>query len=128
MNWRIFLIAIVIHNQVFAEDVKYLNQGETAPYNGFLFTVKRSEELRKMELDLDKYKYLNESLNKSLTYQNDIAAKKDEQIKLYEDRNDVLSKRLQEERSMTSLERFGWFALGVISVGLATYGINQATK
>jgi hypothetical protein len=120
----IFSISLTLN----AQESVYLKRGSSAPFDGFLLPPAKVEELKNATLERDSYKLLNISYEKSLQYQNGIQSALEQQTKLLGEDNTRLATSLRDERSMTTLERIGWFALGVFGTGLAAYGISKATK
>ena len=118
------LISLTTSN-VFADELSmYLYKDEKAPYAGILMPESKVTELRNNTLERDTLRLQNNSLNTSLKLQDDIIAKKTDQVTILLDQNDKLAKIGYSERSMTNLERVGYFALGV----LATYGAFKVAQ
>lgn len=122
---KIFLTIAISSNLCFGQDAQYLPKGSTTEMSGFLFSVPRTQELRKTELEHHTYKLLNESLEKSLSEQNLIITQEREKEKILLDRNDVLARDLKDARDTSDKVKILWFALGVVGTGLAIYGASK---
>lgn len=130
---KTFLIALLSLNLALgtvckAEEGAYLPKGSAAPYEGFIFSVDQSQEIRKTKIERDYYKLTNESLVKSLNLDKDIIAQVQGQTKMALDQNDVISRSLRDERSMTNWERIAWTGVGAAIVLIVFYGIKATTK
>ncbi len=58
---KIILSLLLLTNVAFARDVTYLSKGKPAPYNGYLFTPEKEQELRNMN---ERYKIQTELVEK----------------------------------------------------------------
>lgn len=128
-NLKSFLITILISSNIcFADDAKYISAGQNAPYDGFLFTVPKTQELRKTVIEHKTYKLINESLEKSVTEQSNIITLERDKNKMLLEQNDKLAVELKDARDTSDRTKLLWFALGVIGTGLVTYGISKAVN
>jgi hypothetical protein len=110
-------VILTISNSSYSQDFVHLQKDDKAPYEGLLFSIEKSKELRIKLLERDYY----ESANKSLTK---IVETKDLQMNMLTERNNDLAKNLSSERTFTTLERMFWFTLGVVG----TIGAALAVK
>ena len=129
---RIFLI---ISNLLFfisapcqAGDVTYLELNTPAPYPGYLFTVPKTEETRQKLIDLDTFKALNESLQKSLDLNKTNLQLVEDKNVLLLNQNDSLAKKLYNEREMSDWTKALWFGAGVLATILITYGVKKINQ
>lgn len=122
----IFLTTLISINSL-AEDSVFLNKGQAAPYEGFLLDKEKVLDYRNTTFERDSLKLQNASLNTSLSLQNDIIARKDQQLKLYGDQMDKLATTAYNAENMSSWQKVGYIALGVLITGLAIKGV-QALK
>lgn len=106
------------------DTVVYLNQGDKSPYSGYLLPENKLVELRNNTLERDSLKAQNTSLNLSISTQDDIIAKKDQQITLYSKANDELAQTAYKAESMSNLEKLGFIGLGILITGLAIEGVH----
>lgn len=119
---------VTIYNAVqnVVEDVKYLKQGEQAPFTGYLFSPEKEQELRLMDSD---YKYL-EKVNLSLTNMN----------KYYEANETVMNARIDNQskqidtltsrvaKTDNTLLSIGMFVLGAVVAGGIAVGVTKVVK
>jgi len=129
---KIFLSSLIsltiISNQVWAEDSVFLNKDDKAPYSGYLLPKEKVLELRNNTLERDTLKLQNDSLNRSVTRQDGIIAKKDQQLTLYGDQMDKMAQVAYSAQSLNNWEKVGYVALGIIITGLAIKGAHDLYK
>lgn len=124
-----YIICLILTAQVaIAQDAKYLKKDTPAPFDGFLITSKRVEELKIGINERDRYKLLNESLERSLVLEKENNELQEKKVNLLTEQNDKLAKTLGEERNVSDLTKILWFSLGVIATGFAIYGVKQLQK
>lgn len=120
----VLLICLSFSLNVSADPI-LLQKGNSAPYDGLLFSEQKANDLRKELLDKDYLKLQNDSLNRSLELYKQNESIYKEQKELLLEQNDRLAKSLYEERRVTNWERVGFFVLGIAATGLAFYGVSQ---
>lgn len=125
---NLIIFSILINNICLADDSVILNKDDKAPFTGILFTPEKSQDLKNKLIERDAYIQLNDSLNKSLNFQQDIINRNNDKNKLCMDQNDVLAKSLYSERQMNDLEKFGLVLLGIGITGLTYWGYGQLHK
>lgn len=113
-------ISLININNCFALDqsVLLLEKDIPAPYKGYLFPEEKVLQLRKDLLQLDTYKSLLDSYDRSiLLYQNNelILNKK---INLLLTQNDVLVQSAYNAQDRGNLENWIWFGLGMLVTGV----------
>jgi len=121
---KLALILTLLTNIAYAEEGVYLEKDKPAPYTGYLLPKDKLVELRNNTWERDTLKVQNDSLNRSLKLQDDIIAKKDDQLKLYSDQNDKLAVTVSRAESMNSWEKIGFIGLGVLLTSLAISGVH----
>lgn len=125
---KILLIFILTINISFGQESKFLKKDSLVPFDGYLVTPQRVEELRKGILERDKYKLLNESLEKSLSLEKTNNELQEKKVTLLTEQNDRLGQTLGETRNSSDFNKILWFSLGIIATGLAIYGAKQLQK
>jgi hypothetical protein len=129
---RIFSIivssTIFLNNAVLANEVVFLEQNKPAPYSGVLFPAEKANELRKMAIELETLRALNESYIKSIGLYQKTIQLHDEKFNLLNQQNDRLSEALVESRRSSDLQKVIWFTLGVLASGFAVYGAKKITQ
>ena len=93
-----------------------------------MFTREYANSLKNSLLDLDTLKFKTDSMQKSLTYYEQLNTNNETRVNNLLEQNTKLAAQLNSERSMSTLERVGWFALGVLATGVAIYGAKQAIR
>lgn len=123
----VFLTATTI-NPALAINSVHLNKGDVAPYEGDLLTLPYAEKVKyhlineqNLSLEVDSYK-------KIVSVQQDNFNISQNTLNTCNTQNDKLANEVQSSRSMTNLERIGYFALGAILTGLVSYGATRALK
>lgn len=125
---KLITILLIISHWVFADEAVFLNKNDPAPYDGFLITPAKVQEIKQVKFERDTYLKLNESYDKSLKLQEDINSKNQDKIKLLLDQNDKLAKTAYDSQSINTLEKALWFVGGMVAVGLGAYGISQVSR
>lgn len=120
--------AIAFNPLVYAEDVVYLEQGKPSPYSGVLFPVEKANELRKMAIELDTLRSINESYIKSISLYQKTIQLHEEKYQLAYGQNEKLSEALVESRRSSDLQKIIWFSLGVLATGFAVYGAKKTIQ
>ena len=117
-----------LYSNAYADETSVLKAGQPAPFDGLLFTEEKAEQLRKDVIAKKTLEDLNLSLNQSLEREKANYNLSESKSNALIEQNIKLSKSLQEERSMTSLERIFWFGLGSVLTGAAAYGVVKTLK
>ena len=110
-----FILSLLLISSIsFAGEVKYLEQGDPAPYNGYLFTITKELEVR----------LLNEKLpvlEKKIQLQEDIAQIMEARIK--NDKEYISS--LEKKQDFQSLKELGYFVLGAVLTGFIAANVGH---
>lgn len=116
MLQKLLMIFVILSlsNTVLADDSVYLDKDKPAPYSGYLLPEAKVKELRNSSLERDMYKTTNEL--------------KDQQIKLLSDQNNKLATTLESTSNLSTWEKIGCFAGGVLLTGLAIAGAHAIYK
>lgn len=122
----ILLVTFSTASSLHAEDAVVLNRDDKAPFRGVLLSPDKAQELKDSVIELEGTKKLNVSLGVSLNLQQDIINRKDQQLKLMLESEDMLSKRLGEERSISDFTKVLCFAAGVLATILVLYGVKAS--
>lgn len=122
------LASLLIVNNALAQDAVYLNQNDKAPFTGYLLPQEKLVELKNNTMERDTLEAQNASLNASLKLQDDIIAKKDQQLTLYSEQNDKLAQTANSALSLSTWEKIGYITLGVVITGLAVKGAHELYK
>lgn len=121
----LLLSASLLCNTTFADDAISLSKGQAAPWDGVLMTTERAQTARKAELELPKYKLINESLEYSLgLHKENNSFLKDKVVILTGD-NQMLATALVKERSSNDLMKIVCFVGGIVVTVLAIEGASK---
>lgn len=110
--WTSLILTISLNS--FAQDSVYLNQKDPAPFSGYLLPEEEVKTLRDNTLERDMYKTTNDL--------------KDQQISLLSSQNTNLAKTLESTSSLSTWEKIGYFAAGIILTGLAIDAAHNIYK
>lgn len=123
--WTLLISLLILSNTVLAQDAVYLNQNDKAPFTGYLLPQEKLVELKNNTMERDTLEAQNASLNASLKLQDDIIAKKDQQLILYSNQNDKLAQTANSALSLSTWEKVGYITLGIVVTGLAIKGAHE---
>lgn len=124
----LIIFSTLLSSLSWAEDTIVLHKGALVPFDGILFSSEKAADVKNKLIERDAYFQLNDSLNKSLNFQQDIINRDNNKNKLCMDQNDNLAKSLYSERQMNDLEKFGLVLLGIGITGLTYWGYGQLHK
>lgn len=117
--------SMIVNSTANADEAIVLNKGQAAPYTGILLTEEKANSVYN---DLNKYKLLNESLERTVVLYEQNEKLQDKRINILLEQNDKLAVNLQQARTTSNWEKVLWFGLGFLSVGLGIYGVQAITK
>lgn len=109
-------------------DPYFAAHGHLLPADSWVFSPDKAKEVRDKLIDLETATKTNESYKTSLGLEKDMQAIQEKKILLLSTQNDVLAKNLMAERTVSSWEKFGYFALGIAATVLGGWAIGQASK
>lgn len=109
----------------YAEDALILNQGESAPYTGILLSEDKARELYD---EINKYKLLSESYEKSINLYKSNEEILDKKTKFLLEQNNHYYESLKKERTYDDLQKVVYYSLGFLSVIAGAYGVKAITK
>lgn len=119
------LLAILLSFQAVAQDdVVHLNQGNPAPFDGYLFSPSKEKELRLLDSNVNYYKSLNNSLDIINKAQSDNLDKMSQRLTIRDQQLDLVTKRLSETNA-GFFEKAGFFILGSVITGVIGYGVYK---
>lgn len=121
-------ILISISSQAIAESTTWMNKGDKAPHDGYLFTEESTRLLKKELIEKDLLKQLNTTLEKNIDTQAKIIAEQGKHIETLQERNLRIYERIGKESTTSNYEKALWFGLGIIGSGLAVYGAAQLVR
>lgn len=124
---KALILLLILSNTCFA-DVKFLNKGEPAPFEGFLFDRKAEMNLRLTEEKLefcDKSKEILNSLNKNQEDRYNIMT---DRLKIRDQQIDTLAKRVVESRESFWVTNIGFFILGALVTTGVAYGVSRTIR
>lgn len=123
----ILLSSIFIHPALVDQAID-LKEGQIAPYAGTLLDKEKANKVKNELIEKDGLKEDNTSLNKQLIYyksNEDLLNKKGDMLL---NQNIEMTKVLNDARNTSTLEKIGFFVLGVVVTGAAVYGASRLTR
>jgi len=123
----LFLIATIC-NSAFCENSVHLKKGDVAPYEGDLLTPPYAEKVKYHLINEENLSLQVESYKKVVSLQSNNFDLSQKNLDSCNAQNDKLAGEVQSSRSMSNIERIGWFALGAFLTGLVSYGATKALK
>jgi hypothetical protein len=121
------LILLLIPSLTLAQ-VTSVKKGEAAPYDGYLFTVEAEAKNRKLLLDLDVYKALDESNRRIIDLKTRETLILTEQYNIWKSQSDSLSKQVIEANDKSFWRSLLYFGIGVVTTTAIVYGVNKASR
>jgi len=122
------MIFLTISNVSNADQVVQLNQNDKAPFAGLLFDQEKANNVKIGLIERDLYKEIMASQSRSIDLLKENEVYSENKVKMLLDQNDKLSQSLRSSQSMTTWERIGFFALGVLATVGAAYAVRSATR
>lgn len=120
---------MILNSVCLADDgAKPVTKGSTVPYDGVLLTVPKANELHSDIVVGDGYKKLNDSLNQSLTIQQNNYNIEQQKNTILDARNDKLAEQLKNAQSMNNTEKLLWMGVGVLVTGASAYTLSKIHK
>ena len=122
------MMSLILSTSSRANDALYLQKDERAPFSGILTTVEHSKVISTRLIERDTYKALSESYQKTLEFykvNNELTEKK---VNLLLEQNDNLSLQLKDSQSLSDLQKFLMFGLGIIATVGAGLLVNEIAK
>ena len=104
--------------QTITETARYLEQGQAAPYNGYILTEDTTQKVQKDLVKKDFLEKQTESLSLEIKF-------KDLEIEGLERRNDIYVEENNKLRRGKEMNKWIYLGLGVLGTSLAVYGAGQ---
>lgn len=113
------------------DNAVYLQKDERTPFAGILTTFEHSKVIAVRLIERDTYKALSESYEKSMDLYKTNVDLSEKKVNMLLEQNDNLSIQLKNSQSMTDLQKFLMFGLGIITTvgaGLLVHEIAKTSK
>ncbi len=123
---RLSLI-LLFSSQAIAQ-VKYVEKGTPAPYDGYLFTPEKEQEVRQANESLKYYKLVDETSQRILTLKDNEIKLLTESSTIWHNQSIELSKQLEASKDSSFWRQALYFGLGAVLTTAITFGVNQASK
>lgn len=107
-----------------AEDVTWISKGSQSPYSGVLFPEAKAKELRIEILEGEKFKVINESLQRNNEAYKEALDLSRSNTKVLREQNE----KLINAQNHNGFEKALWFGLGVLATSLAVYGAASLAR
>ena len=128
MNKLICLLLIFSLSFPALADFDLLNQGQAAPYTGYLITSDREKKLRMLDKELEICNNINNSYKRLDSFNSENEAILIKRLDLYKNESERLANTLAKNNSDSFWEKTLYFGLGAVLTGFIAYGVVQATK
>ncbi len=122
----VLLLSIMLNFSIArCDDVLPLKKGDITPKDGLLFPYDKANDIKRKLIELEDLKSINTSYQKSIDlYKNnqDLYSK---QVTILLDQNKKLLDSEQAISQLSTYEKIGYFALGVLATGSSFYVASQ---
>lgn len=125
---KLVLIFTLISNIAFGEEMIKLEKDQKAPFPGYLSSESTMEKIKEDLIEGEAARSREPSYKKSIELYKENETYYQNKVNILSVQNDKLAVRLYESTSISTLEKIGWFSLGVIATGIAVYGASQINK
>lgn len=105
-----------------------LNQGQPAPYTGFLLSKETAQKAKDDLIEGQQAKDLNISFQNSIDLYKKNESIYTEKVNILVDQNGKLIKTVHDEQSLNEWTKIGYFIGGVLVTGLSVYGAARLAK
>lgn len=119
------LILIMSVNMCFAQDVKVLKKGESAPFDGVLFTKELERQIRNDKIIADEKIRVLTELNDLSTKENKVITSR---LELYQQKSLQLVELNNKMENSSFIKNAGYFIAGALITGVIGYGVIQAYR
>lgn len=124
----IFLTFLIIANNCYAQDVIILDKDKPAPFHGYLFPDDKALKFKQDLVELDALRAMEASYEKSINLYKKNEELFDYKVNVLLEQNDKLADALYKQKDRNTWENFGWYFLGVVSIGLGAYAGLRAVR
>ena len=129
MNKLIITLCIIVNPSLtFADDIVYLNKGTPSPSDGYLFSPAKTQTVKNQLLTIDDLRLQVASYQKSINLYKVNESEYQKEIDLFSTQNTKLINEQQTALSMSTYEKAGWFAGGLIASALAFVAASKVIK
>lgn len=111
-----------------AEDAIQLKKGDPAPFSGVLTSVEHSKLIAVRLIERDTYKALSESYQKTSDLYKINSELSDKKVNTLLDQNDKLSEQLKNSQSISDVQKFLMFGLGIVTTIGAGFLVHEIAK
>lgn len=118
---KTFIIAILLINTTFADEVTYIKKGDPAPENGYFITVPQEKKFREQNEENKKLVSINIQLKDLQLQQERRIDVLNERINGYQADNKYLMDRVSSARADGFWNKTIYFVGGAVLMGSATY-------
>jgi hypothetical protein len=124
---RLLLLSLLISGTVSAQ-VKYVEKGTPAPYDGYLFSPDKEQEARQNTESIKYYKLLDESNQRIINMQKTELDLSSQQAALWKAQNLELAKQLEANNNASFWRNTVYFLAGAAITTALAFGVNKATN
>ena len=119
---------MILSSLGFADDPTFMTKGTVLPSDAWVFSPEKAKTVRDGLIDRDTYFQLNQSLNKSIDLYKDNEVIQQTKINLCLEQNDKLVKTSSSLQTVNTIEKIGYFVLGVAAVVFGGWALGQVHK
>lgn len=121
-----YLILLAFLSSQANATVIHLNAGDKAPNSGYLFNEDEAQNTRSRLLDCEDLNAISVSLQKSIDIYKQNQNLYSEQTTILLNQNQKLLEADKSASSLSTLEKFGYFAMGVLAAGVSFFVAEKA--
>jgi len=128
----LLVLSILFNNFAFAsnceESVQLIEKGQVANCTGFLFSPEAEQQVAENESDLKYFKELNLKLERRQELSDKQINILEQRVFNYVEQTQILSEQIQRKERQSELQKYIWFALGIVVTSVAIHGVSKLER
>ena len=115
---KLIIVLLLSFSTLATDQVKYVNKGDSVPYNGYLFSPKSELRIRTKVKNLEH----------KLETMGQLSVVKDKRLELYKSSYEEATKELSKQQVKSYLWTIGGFTIGIGLSAIAVYSMKKVLR